>query len=213
MRRPPVLLIIVAVLLTGVSVGWAASSNRDSLELTAVRDAPDDPVEILTAPELSSETNEAVAVGDDEASTGVAREVEPSAPKAAPIIGTEAPNHLDEKTAPLVVEPIQVVPTTSAPPVEAPSAPKPSVAFSATQAYGFCEEPIPYDIFSGTAEPGSDVTISSPYGGGSAVADGSGHWEHKVEFPDAPRGTTFAVKASGLGGSKTFNFTALPAEH
>ena len=30
MRRPPALLIVVAVMLTGVSVGWAASHDTDS---------------------------------------------------------------------------------------------------------------------------------------------------------------------------------------
>ena len=40
------------------------------------------------------------------------------------------------------------------------------------------------------------------------TADGHGHWERTVEFPSAPRGETFTVTVSGLGGSKSFTFTA-----
>lgn len=93
-------------------------------------------------------------------------------------------------------------PTTTASPVAA------TVAFSATQKYGSCGEAVPYDIFSGTATPGSTVTISSAYGAGSATADADGHWGKKVEFPSAPRNETFAVNISGSGGSKTLSFTA-----
>jgi len=105
-------------------------------------------------------------------------------------------------------EPIAIVTTTTVPPTTTTRVPVATVAFRASQAYGSCGEEVPYDIFSGTATPGSTITISSPYGSGSATADGYGHWERTVEFPGAPSGETFAVTASGLGGSKTFQFTA-----
>jgi hypothetical protein len=78
----------------------------------------------------------------------------------------------------------------------------------AAQVFGSCDEPIPYDIFSGAATAGSTVSISSPYGSGSATADANGHWEHKVEFPTAPRGEQFTVTAAGLGASTTLPFIA-----
>ncbi len=82
-----------------------------------------------------------------------------------------------------------------------------SVGFSAAAAFGSCGEDPPYDIYSGTADPGSRITIASAYGGGSATADGNGHWEKKVVFASAPIGETFSVSVSSAQGSDTFDFT------
>lgn len=150
---------------------------------------------------------------------GAAREV--ATPDAAPTTApatttstvTSEPDHLVVAEAALVPEPVAVVTTTTAPPTTTTAEPVVTVAFSATQAYGSCEEPIPYDIFSGTATPGTTVSISSAYGSGSTAADAKGHWEKKVEFAGAPRGETFAVTASGLGGSTSMHFTAGGGDH
>jgi hypothetical protein len=81
------------------------------------------------------------------------------------------------------------------------------VAFTANQKYGECGEAVPYDVFWGTATPGAEVWVESPYGSESTLADESGHWEIKVEFPTAPAGTLFEVAVeSSDGGMAWFTF-------
>ena len=80
------------------------------------------------------------------------------------------------------------------------------ISFSAHQKYGFCGEDPPYDVFSGKAAPGTTVSVTSPYGSGSAVAGGDGHWRVKVHFPSAPLNTPFTVTASDGSTSKEFTF-------
>ena len=81
------------------------------------------------------------------------------------------------------------------------------IAFTAHQKYGECGEPIPFDIFFGSADPGALISVESPYGGGEAEADESGHWELKVEFPDAPEGEAFEVVVETSDGHrKVFSF-------
>ena len=81
------------------------------------------------------------------------------------------------------------------------------IAFTAHQKYGECAEPIPFDIFFGTADPGALISVESPYGGGQAEADDSGHWELKVEFPHAPAGEAFEVVVETSDGHrKVFGF-------
>lgn len=86
----------------------------------------------------------------------------------------------------------------------------PSVAYTANQQYGTCDEPTPYDVFWGTAQPESKVRVDSAYGSGYVYADADGHWELRVDFPSAPRGETFevAVKSVHTGEVRTFAFTA-----
>ena len=127
---------------------------------------------------------------------------------------TTMPDHLvvDEHEA----QATTTTTTTTVAPAPAPTttkAPVATVAFSASQQYGSCGEAVPYDIFSGTATPGTTVTISSAYGSGTAVADAHGNWSRKVEFPSAPRNETFSVTVSGAGGSKTLDFTATGDAH
>jgi hypothetical protein len=81
--------------------------------------------------------------------------------------------------------------------------------FSATQKFGNCSEPIPYDVFSGSAKPGTAVTISSPYGGGTVEAGAEGGWSLKVHFPEAPFNVPFVVTvADTFGATKTFEFVS-----
>jgi hypothetical protein len=79
--------------------------------------------------------------------------------------------------------------------------------FEAWQKYGSCGDSTPYDIFKGYADPGTTVTVTSPYGGGTAVAGDDGYWKVKVTFEDAPVGEPFTVTVSDGSTVKTFTFT------
>ena len=68
--------------------------------------------------------------------------------------------------------------------------PPPDVEFTAHATFGSCSFDPPYDVYYGKAAPGSKVTITSEYGGGSTRANDDGHWEVKVFFPEAPIGVT-----------------------
>jgi hypothetical protein len=82
--------------------------------------------------------------------------------------------------------------------------------FTANQQYGSCSEPVPYDVFSGKAKPGTIVTITSPYGNGTAEVNGDGAWSVRVDFPEAPFNEQFTVKVKDHTGSKkTFSFVSL----
>lgn len=96
-------------------------------------------------------------------------------------------------------------PATTAP-APAPE-PAPTVAWSAQATWGSCDLDPPYDEYHGTAEPGTVVSVTSPYGSGSTTAGADGHWYVKVEFPGAPVGETFGVNVSSAQGSATFEFT------
>ena len=79
--------------------------------------------------------------------------------------------------------------------------------FSAHQVYGSCAEVPPFDVFWGTAEPGTVVTISSEFGSGATEVNADGAWEVKVFFEEAPIGKVFAVKVKDVhGNKKTFEF-------
>jgi hypothetical protein len=83
------------------------------------------------------------------------------------------------------------------------------VEFTAHATYGSCESSPPFDVYWGTAKPGSTVSIISEYGSGSVRADNEGDWEVKVLFPEAPKGKAFVVKVKDeFGHKKTFEFVS-----
>lgn len=83
------------------------------------------------------------------------------------------------------------------------------VEFSAHQKFGTCEEDPPYDVFYGTATPGTTVTVVSEHGSGSTTAGKKGFWDIKVYFEGAPHGQTFVVTVeSSEGDRKQFEFTS-----
>lgn len=86
------------------------------------------------------------------------------------------------------------------------------VEFSANQVYRTCPSSPPFDVFWGTAQPGSKVIVSSEFGMGSVKANADGGWELRVEFPDAPAGVWFAVKvkSEATGATKVFEFSYQP---
>jgi hypothetical protein len=82
--------------------------------------------------------------------------------------------------------------------------------FTAIQKYGSCSEPVPYDVFSGKAEPGTTVSVTSPHGSGTAAVDGEGNWSVRVEFPTAPYKVEFTVTVKDqTGATKNFAFVSL----
>ncbi len=86
----------------------------------------------------------------------------------------------------------------------------PGWVFTASQKYGSCSEPVPYDVFSGKAQPGTTVTVTSAHGGGSTTANDDGKWSLQVEFPSAPYNEQFTVTVKDhTGATKTFPFISL----
>jgi hypothetical protein len=70
------------------------------------------------------------------------------------------------------------------------------VAFTANNTHGTSHDHPPYDVYHGTAAPGSTVKVKSEYlEGGKVVttADSQGRWEVRATFVHAPRGSTFEV--------------------
>lgn len=208
MRR---FLVSACIVSLGAVGAWALPAGHadSTVEPAATADPVAAPPPAVDAPVVSA-TADRVETADGPVGEGPApREVVASLDLAG-----DEPDHLaDDVARPAAEAPAPIVTTTLAPPTTLPpstttTAPAVAIAFHAAQAYGSCDEPVPYDIFSGQATPGSTVSVSSPYGSGSTTADGQGHWERKVEFPAAPRGETFTVAVSGLGGSTTFSFTA-----
>ncbi|MDW3217388.1 MAG: hypothetical protein R8F63_02135 [Acidimicrobiales bacterium] len=214
MRR---FLVFLCILSTAAVGAWALPAGHADTSLDAAAAGGDAPATLdpLEEPRLSA--------------SSAARELPPleahpidpvvapqeTAPASEPVVpASDGPQHLSHEVTPAAdSDPAPIVTTTTAAPTTTTAAPVVTVAFTAGQAYGSCGENVPYDIFSGAASPGSTITISSPYGSGTTTADGHGHWERTVEFPSAPRGETFSVSVSGLGGSKTFSFTATGGSH
>lgn len=97
------------------------------------------------------------------------------------------------------------VPETTEPPPKDP--PREEIGFTAHSVYGSCEENPPYDVYWGTAPPGTPISIESEYGSGVTEANANGDWEIRVYFPEAPFEKEFTVKAKDdKGNKKTFGF-------
>ena len=113
---------------------------------------------------------------------------------------------VETTTTTVAVESAPQPPTTTAAPATTTTVA--AVSFSAVSRYGSCEEDPPYDEYSGTATPGTVVTITSPWSAtAQTTADGSGNWYLRVEFPSAPVGEVFTVTASdGSGASVGMSF-------
>jgi hypothetical protein len=108
---------------------------------------------------------------------------------------TTEPKTTEPKTTePKVTEPPTTEPKPTDPPTTEPEGD--GVAWSAHQAYGVCEEDPPFDVFYGTAQPGSTITVTSDFGGGTTTAGEGGEWELRVYFPEAPIGQKIKVWVS-----------------
>ena len=98
------------------------------------------------------------------------------------------------------------------PPTTTTTIEKEPAEFSAFATFGSCSETPPYDIYYGTGEPGSVITIDSEYGSASVEVNKEGNWEKKVIFETAPPNTPFMVTISDeFGRSKKFEFVYQPA--
>lgn len=81
--------------------------------------------------------------------------------------------------------------------------------FTAHAKFGSCELDPPYDVYYGTGEPGSAISVTSEYGSGATTVDLDGGWEIKVFFPEAPPGKVFLVTVGDdHGRSKSFEFVS-----
>lgn len=85
--------------------------------------------------------------------------------------------------------------TTTKPPAE-------EWEFTAHSVYGSCEEDPPFDVYWGTAAPGTPIYVESEFGSGSTEANSTGDWELKVFFPEAPPEVEFTVKVKDNKGHK-----------
>jgi hypothetical protein len=96
--------------------------------------------------------------------------------------------------------------TTTTTTVASPTTTAQSFAFTMTQKWKTSSASPPFEEFSGTAQPGATITITSSYGGGTTVVGPTGAWALRVEFPNAPLNTQFTGKVKTAQGQKTFTF-------
>lgn len=65
--------------------------------------------------------------------------------------------------------------------------------------------------YEGNAKSGAEVTVSSPYGGGSATAGADGRWVVDVRFSGSSPGESWSVVVASQGASATFPYSHVPA--
>jgi len=86
------------------------------------------------------------------------------------------------------------------------------VAVTAHRSFGSCAESPPYDVYYGTAPPGTAVTITSAYSDTVVFTVGAtGNWEKKVFFPESPIDTEIDVTVTVGETVFHFGFTHLAA--
>jgi hypothetical protein len=85
-----------------------------------------------------------------------------------------------------------------------------AIEFTAKQKYGSCSELEPYDVFLGTARPGSEITAATEgHGSATTVAGDYGQWDLKLFFTNTTPGEPFAVTVSDSDGhTKMFTFVS-----
>jgi hypothetical protein len=83
-------------------------------------------------------------------------------------------------------------------------APKDEIKFTAYNVFGVCDDSPPFDVYWGTAPPGTPISVESEYGSGSTTANEKGDWELKVYFPEAPADKEFTVKVKDNKGNKFY---------
>lgn len=124
---------------------------------------------------------------------------------------TALPGGLGAPASPVTDRPDLAAPEVAAAPAGTTTVteriPPPPPAFTASAQRASGSDPT--NGYFGTAPAGQTVNITSAYGGGSTVADGSGHWSKQVSFPGVvgSPGTTFPVTISTTGFTAQITFT------
>ena len=91
-------------------------------------------------------------------------------------------------------------------PVPEPEPEPDPIAFTAQAAFVECDSTPPYNEYWGTSTAGAKITISSAFGGKQVSSNADGHWEARVEFPEAPLGETFMVTVTSSKGEAVYSF-------
>lgn len=214
-RRAALVPVLAVAAAAAIAFGLGSSAD-DGVAVTVAHDLSTTAAPTTNAPafvtsdhaaELAKQVEAAIDAGKKTTTTTELAKPAPTttAEKPAPAPAAEekpaTTTTVHEKPAPpttLKESPTTTVPkeTTTTQPGQHP--------FTANSTYGSCGEEIPYDVYWGTANPGSVIAITSDYGSGEVVVDHEGHWEKKVFFPEAPFDEVFYVTVSSPQGSKQF---------
>jgi hypothetical protein len=237
--RPPTRVLAAAacslLVLGGVAV-VAATGGRGSAAPTLVADeslmaearraatappgttpATSVPAPVITEPDVAPTTTPAPSTTAVPPTTplllaAVSNDLQP-VPTTVPPPVTAPPSTEPEPPAPEVPAPTTTVKppkATTTTPVRTTTTVSP-YAFTVKQRWKTSSATPPFEEFSGTAQPGATITITSVYGGGTTIVGPTGAWAARVEFPTAPVGTKFTGKVKTAQGQKSFTFTRTAA--
>lgn len=177
------------------AVGVGSGSGNEVSSVAAPRPSDTSPLPSapLTTDGVPPPEARPVAGADDRGTGG--NELAPVPPTAPPVTTTKAPTTTK-------------VPTTTKPVATTTTL----VRFTMVQKWKTSSATPPFEELSGTADPGTTITVTSAYGSGTTTVDPAGKWAIRVEFPTAPVGTAFTGRVrTATQGSKAFTFTRLPA--
>ena len=79
---------------------------------------------------------------------------------------------------------------------------------TADQRFGLTADADPFEVFTGTAEPGTVITAASPYGSGETTADENGEWRLRLAFVDLPFDEPFSIEVTVGDTSFSFPFVS-----
>lgn len=184
--------------------------------------APDEPPTDEPAPDEATTSSPEARAGAAPSTTG--RATSPGAPGTTVAPGTTAtpsatPTTTVAGTASTTIPPV----TTTAPPATSTTTSTSTttttttststttttvtVAFTAVRVNSTSNASPPYADYSGTANPGATISVTSAYGSADATANAQGNWSVRVTFPTAPVGLAFRVRATTAQGIRSFTFT------
>lgn len=198
----------------GAVAVFGAMSLGGEAESTSI-DVVDTPTTIEPAPDGDLPRIGDAADAEDEPDddgTMVVADTTTTTSTTAPPLTDEQPDHLAvTETTTTTVPPVTTAPapttTTAPPPTTTTTTIGTAVEFTAAARYGSCAEDPPYDDYSGTAAPGTTITVTSPYSApAQATADADGNWSLRVEFPSAPANEHFTVDVSDGAETASFDF-------
>ena len=207
---------IVAVIVTFGVLDLSSGGDPTPIDIVdrPTLTSPTDPeVGLPILDESATETSTTLAGGASDPTTSLA----PGSPATTPAhLVDDAPSTTSTSLAVVVT----TQPSASAPPATsvapatgtpsttaAPTTTVLSTGFTASARYGSCAEDPPYDEYSGTAAPGTTITVTSPHSAPSTVtADLNGGWWIRVEFPASTVGENFDVSVSDGTTSRLFDF-------